>query len=42
MDLTTANKTVNLQIAREYKNLLKLSTFLLDLIIKQLILDKNL
>ena len=25
MDFTTANKTVNLQIAREYKNLLKLS-----------------
>ena len=25
MDFTTANKTVNLQIAREYKSLLKLS-----------------
>ena len=24
MDFTTANKTVNLQIAREYKSLLKL------------------
>ena len=39
MDLTTANKTVNLQITREYKSLLKLSYQTLSESDKVLIID---